>query len=369
MAPEQEAGQPVDIRADLYALGATLFKLLTGVLPVSPTDRTKRKSLAALRPDCPSELVQIIERLLAYSPDSRLQKPSEVVEALQPFAVNADLKALGLRFDRDRDTVRVLAEPTIKVTAHKQSRGSIIPGLATLLFCMLMLAGVVWSLQASSNSVVATTPSKPNWISVHLTEQLKIVTTTFLNEVSQTVVNGTPGLQIKSGGLVTVKVGQTQATPISYRARLQLFDSGTCGIFFGTDRKRDKDATYNSFHTIDIHASGKGAERKTNLEWAIYSMPQKGLSVIRRTVKRWEIELDPSRTFQELLVEVNANTVTIYLNNKEIETNYSIDSYLASLPQQYPGNQNRTGDFGLFVDRGEAVFSKFEYHLGTLPSE
>jgi serine/threonine protein kinase len=110
MAPEQaERSEVVDARSDLYSLGATLFKLLTGQTPLamtphqSPIEKLKRLSqhqpiqLQTLRPDLPSELCDVVNRLLSTQPESRLPSALHVAEALQPFCEGADLAGLAKR--------------------------------------------------------------------------------------------------------------------------------------------------------------------------------------------------------------------------------------------------------------------------------
>jgi serine/threonine protein kinase len=104
-APEQvrDASQ-VDIRADIYALGCTLYHLLSGKPPYS-----QRKTfpevlkahlhepfpcLTAARPDAPEELEAVLERMIAKEPDARFSTPQEVAEALEPFTRGVDLKKL-----------------------------------------------------------------------------------------------------------------------------------------------------------------------------------------------------------------------------------------------------------------------------------
>jgi hypothetical protein len=80
MAPEQARGEAVDHRADLYALGASAYRLLCGANAYEGSDpreilRAKlagpHKPLAERRPDLPSGVVQLVEDLLARDPANR----------------------------------------------------------------------------------------------------------------------------------------------------------------------------------------------------------------------------------------------------------------------------------------------------------
>lgn len=80
MAPEQALAQPVDGRADLYALGVVAFECLSGQRPFR-ADRaavmlhlhafTDPPPLAPLAPDAPPALVEVVMRLLRKAPDER----------------------------------------------------------------------------------------------------------------------------------------------------------------------------------------------------------------------------------------------------------------------------------------------------------
>jgi serine/threonine protein kinase/formylglycine-generating enzyme required for sulfatase activity len=107
MAPEQAGNShSVDIRADIYSLGATLYSLLTGgsIFQARPhlTVIQKLSALAndtvtpirELRPDITPELATLVHRMLARNPDERFRSPAEVSVALQPFSMGASLDAL-----------------------------------------------------------------------------------------------------------------------------------------------------------------------------------------------------------------------------------------------------------------------------------
>jgi serine/threonine-protein kinase len=95
MAPEQAvAADDVDTRADIYSLGCTLYFLLTGQPPFpegSVTEKLLRHcraeppALAALRPDLPPELIEVVRRMTAKRPEERYPNPADVASALQPL--------------------------------------------------------------------------------------------------------------------------------------------------------------------------------------------------------------------------------------------------------------------------------------------
>ncbi len=90
MAPEQRTHPAaVDPRADLYSLGCTLFKLLTGNIPSKPY--TTASELLA---DVPRPVERLLQRLLAHALDDRPQSVNEVIESLQPHVRGANLQGL-----------------------------------------------------------------------------------------------------------------------------------------------------------------------------------------------------------------------------------------------------------------------------------
>ena len=80
LAPEQLTGNPLDGRADVYALGVVLYEMLAGVAPfVSDTDaataiarlQMPAPSLRRHRPDLPHELADLVDRMLERAPARR----------------------------------------------------------------------------------------------------------------------------------------------------------------------------------------------------------------------------------------------------------------------------------------------------------
>jgi serine/threonine protein kinase len=98
MAPEQAMGQALDGRADVYALGATLFEMITGRPPfvgapmsvLADHVRTPAPTLRSLAPslDIPAEVEALVARCLAKDPAQRPQ----TAEALA-----ADISAIEAR--------------------------------------------------------------------------------------------------------------------------------------------------------------------------------------------------------------------------------------------------------------------------------
>ncbi len=133
MAPEQVSdAHAVDIRADIYGLGCTLYKLLTGQAPFSgPQYKTNVEKLVGhlketpppvrqLRSDVPPELAKVIERMMAKSPHDRFAAPAEVAAAIAPFAAGCDLARLSAEAAAAEGGV-AREQPSVVTEAHVSS--------------------------------------------------------------------------------------------------------------------------------------------------------------------------------------------------------------------------------------------------------
>jgi hypothetical protein len=94
MAPEQLRGGPVDPRWDVYALGATLYHLLSKKPPhhAKTADEMMRAAVLAAPPPIaelvtgvPPELATIVDKALAFDPEQRYQDARLLAEDLQRF--------------------------------------------------------------------------------------------------------------------------------------------------------------------------------------------------------------------------------------------------------------------------------------------
>ena len=95
MAPEQIRGQPTDARADLFALGAILFELLSGRRAFDRDSRVETlnailhddaPSLGAAAVPVPVALDRIVRRCLEKDPDDRFQSARDLAFALDTAA-------------------------------------------------------------------------------------------------------------------------------------------------------------------------------------------------------------------------------------------------------------------------------------------
>ena len=95
LAPEQVLdSHGVDIRADIYSLGATFYYCLTGRTPFNEGTVAQKliwhqtrqpKPIASYRQDVPQQMIKVVERMMAKDPSQRYQTPLEVAQALSPW--------------------------------------------------------------------------------------------------------------------------------------------------------------------------------------------------------------------------------------------------------------------------------------------
>lgn len=146
MAPEQSLkADAADARSDVYALGCSLYYLLTGEPPYSGETvfdvfaqhrDGKIPSLREQRPDVPVAVDAVCRRMLAKSPTDRQQSMQDVISALQACEVPAP------KYSKNRSPARPKAQSTQtrrdETTTLASNRR---PSWVTLALLLLVLVG------------------------------------------------------------------------------------------------------------------------------------------------------------------------------------------------------------------------------------
>jgi len=103
MSPEQVTGDTLDGRSDLYALGVLAFLMLSGRFPFERNSasavliahvNSKPPRMCDAAPDVPKALGDVIDRLLAKSPDDRFATGDALRQALDALPLNEAALAL-----------------------------------------------------------------------------------------------------------------------------------------------------------------------------------------------------------------------------------------------------------------------------------
>ena len=132
MAPEQALGRSTDHRADVWALGAILYELFTGVPPYDgPNEVATLHKLtsgtlpAPLPPHVAAPVRAVIDRALAYEPDGRFSTALELNLALETALIEINeptTLAMVANYTghllADRKTARKRAVDTALTAAH-----------------------------------------------------------------------------------------------------------------------------------------------------------------------------------------------------------------------------------------------------------
>ena len=152
LAPEQAAGKPVTSRADLYALGAVLYELLTGTPPrkietLAQLAGIAEEPIEPIReraPDAPEHVEATIMRCLARNPDYRPASAADLAASLAGEPVPA---------------TRVLGPPTAatRVLAARRrawaTRRTLVAALIVFLALLAVAIGVVVAGKGRSEGV------------------------------------------------------------------------------------------------------------------------------------------------------------------------------------------------------------------------
>lgn len=157
MSPEQiQSCSQVDGRADIWSLGVTLYKLVTGHTPFRASEPAATCALilgaaplppSALCPDLPADLETIILKCLDKNPANRYADVRELARALRPFAEN---EATTMLFDAPQSpssmsvSAPALVSPSMipaKATRHRAL--GLLGAVAVIVVIIIALAGTL----------------------------------------------------------------------------------------------------------------------------------------------------------------------------------------------------------------------------------
>ena len=139
MAPEQILGQPVDGRADLFAVGVVLYEALAGRPPFSGTlvvevlSATLQESPPPLPPPL-ARLDAVLQRALAKEPSDRFATAQEMAEALHAAAAAPPAPSTDLRKRLDVDTGEIFVGREAELAWLQERLDAAIKGAGGVVF-------------------------------------------------------------------------------------------------------------------------------------------------------------------------------------------------------------------------------------------
>jgi serine/threonine-protein kinase len=145
LAPEQARGEQVTAAADIYAVGAVLYELLTGEPPRSVStlaelgaaDGFEPPDVAARAPSAPPGLVATVAECLSVRPEDRPRSAAALARRLAPVA---EAQTLPLPADPSQRATEILASPSVRARRRPVPRLAAIAALVAAAVAGLVVA-------------------------------------------------------------------------------------------------------------------------------------------------------------------------------------------------------------------------------------
>jgi serine/threonine protein kinase len=374
MAPEIWLLQTPDVRADLYALGCTFFKLLTGRVPYP----TNELGLAAKKqahctsplpspreftPDIPEGIVAIIQQLLAKDPAQRFQTPRALIDALEPFTHTANIAELVKQWDWSNDDTLPISnqleatltqvEPATKVDTRPAKRLT-----ASWIFagiCSLCLLG--WYL--FNNQVITGNGEQQEQFA--LDRQYPVEALDVNYQLNYSSINNQPNLELATRRTALIKFTELKQEPFTMSINIKSPFEGAGGLYCGLRNLQNKQIElaqekryYQAFELQKTSVKNSPVSQYEIIH-SVY-----GFDALRfagnekHILGSWTVKWDASKEQQELSVKYDGQKWQLYWNQELLDPINGID------PLVIPYDMNNIVGFcGITCQFGKLQCSSF----------
>jgi serine/threonine-protein kinase len=294
-APEQLSGDPLDGRADEYALAATAYHLLTGTPPFEHSNpavvigkhlNAPPPKISAMRPDL-ADLDPVFERALAKRPESRFASCQDFAVALSGARSTSGVATAM------RDTALAAAPVHTPRQAAPRNRSSTrliaLGAVAAALFLALMVfLGVQLSNRnpestsgVAESTLVKLTPRAPLTDSLDptATPTRPIPTTGVGRDTGQLLLPDADGLGFLSyGGSARCNAGEWAEFVLRTQYSAVVICGSPAGQLTYRGLRLSDGAT---IHLDDVRVSGSGFVALNSSEGAQYEVSHAGLRIVQ----------------------------------------------------------------------------------------
>ncbi|MDM4014645.1 serine/threonine protein kinase [Roseiconus lacunae] len=178
IAPEQcRDAASADIRSDIYSLGCTVYHMIVGHPPFSGStgelvlahSQMIPPTIDRIRPEVPKGLSDVVEKMLHKDPSDRYATPTQVAEALKPFArrgiatekhssqEDPESKINDNRIESGNEAeppvADAVAESAKAFLNHSSARRRLAGALAVMLIGGLMILGMNFTLAGNAGRI------------------------------------------------------------------------------------------------------------------------------------------------------------------------------------------------------------------------
>ena len=203
-SPEHATGRPLDVRSDIYSLGAVLYRMLSGKSPVTGESplavMTKLATepvtpISQLNSSVPKPVCALIEKMMAKEPNERFQTPKEILVAIDDCIDS-------LKLDAPLAKSKIQGVGTMPASTPKsRSYAKLFGGIAGVALAVFLIVWLVkgWLPKETAPKVLKETPV----LEEVLTELADIKPV----PKETTHAPATPVLDVKEAETVVVKKG------------------------------------------------------------------------------------------------------------------------------------------------------------------